>query len=182
MFVGDLLRDLAVLASGDRWHEDTVRGTCRRQVLPGHQFALVPIIGRSFDRSYVYIGGGPTLSLTRGKFNSLVGFARIFGERADISGPPTDLSSSNWVWGGTGTIGATWFFDRSWFLDVYYSYSNTSKQTSKYFATFVNPNQTFDTPTGPVIGTTVGTLNGTSSGRVITQGITFTIGRSERHV
>jgi len=98
MFVGDLLRDLAVLASGDRWHEDTVRGTCRRQVLPGHQFALVPIIGRSFDRSYVYIGGGPTLSLTRGKFNSLVGFARIFGERADISGPPTDLSSSNWMW------------------------------------------------------------------------------------
>jgi len=29
--------------------------------------------------------------------------------------------------------------------------ANTSKQTSKYFATFVNPNQTFDTPTGPVI-------------------------------
>jgi len=78
------------------------------------------------------------LSLTRGKFNSLVEFKRESSESAQTSRP----------WGGTGTIG---------------------------FATFVNPNQTFDTPTGPVIGTTVGTLNGTSSGRVINQGITFTI-------
>ena len=40
---------------------------------------LVPFLGRSFDRSYVYAGGGPTLSQTRTKLNGLVGLAIIDG-------------------------------------------------------------------------------------------------------
>jgi len=54
----------------------------------------------------------------------------LWRARGHLGGAPRlDLSSSNWVWGGTGTIGATWIFDRSWFLDVYYSYSNIPIQT-----------------------------------------------------
>src|SRR5262249_24718524 len=136
-----------------------------------HQIALVPIVGRTFlERSFVYIGAGPTLSRIRTKIDDLVGFADIVGTPTDVSGAPVDFSSTSWVWGGTATIGVTWFINRSWFLDANYAYSMTSDHTSHYSKPFLNPNG--------LLGPTAGTLVGTSSGNLTIHGITLTINKA----
>jgi opacity protein-like surface antigen len=71
------------------------------------------------------------------------------------------------VVGGEGTVGVTYFLTRSLFLDVAYAYSKTANQTFDYSSTFTNTRSPF--------GTTSGTLVGSSSGEVVTQGVTFTV-------
>ena len=136
-----------------------------------HQIALIPFIGRSFERSFVYIGAGPTLSRMQTNLNSLIGFADLNGTRTDVSGTPIDLSSSGWVFGGAAVVGATYFLDSSWFLDFSYTVAMTGSQTDSYSSPFTNPN-------GSNGSTIVGTLVGTSAGRVVTQGVTVTINKA----
>jgi opacity protein-like surface antigen len=135
-----------------------------------HQMALMPFIGQRFERSYVYIGAGPTLSRTQTDLNGLVGFADINGKHTDVSGAPVDFSSSSWVWGGAAVVGASYFLDRSWFVDLSYTYAATRDHTSNYSGTFTNSGNSF--------GTTTGTLVGTSAGKMITQGVMVTINRA----
>jgi opacity protein-like surface antigen len=133
-----------------------------------HQLAFVPFIGQSFERSFIYIGAGPTLSHLRTNVNGLVGFANIFGFPSDVSGSPTDFVGSGWVFGGTAMVGATYFFSSSWFLDVNYSCAMTGNKTFNYSSPFTNPNG--------LAGTTItGTLVGNSTGNVITQGVMATL-------
>lgn len=136
-----------------------------------HQLSFVPFIGRAFERSFVYGGVGPTLSRTRTNLNGLIGFADITGTPSDISGAPINLSSAGWVWGGAAVIGATYFLDRSWFVDFNYSYATTANQTGNYFSPFTNPNGTNGS-------TIVGTLVGNSTGRVITQSVNLSINKA----
>ena len=136
-----------------------------------HQMALIPFIGRSFERSFIYIGAGPTLSQMRTNLDGLIGFADINGTRTDVSGSPVNFSSSGWVYGGAAVVGATYFFDRSWFLDVSYTFAMTSNQNGSYSSPFSNPNGT----NGSAV---VGTLVGNSSGNAITQGVTATINKT----
>jgi hypothetical protein len=137
-----------------------------------HQVALMPFIGRAFDAGgFVYLGAGPTLSRMSTKLNGLVGFADTNGTRSDISGAPQDFGTEGWVLGGAAMVGVTLFFDASWFVDVRYMVSVTEDQTGNYASTFSNPNGT----DGTLIN---GTLVGSSSGRAVTQGITFTINRA----
>jgi len=136
-----------------------------------HQIAFMPFIGHSFEKSFVYLGAGPTLSRTRTNVNGLVGFANIIGVPSDISGAPVDFTGSGWVYGGAATVGATYFLSPSWFLDFSYSYAMTAKQTFNYSSPFTNPNGVMNT-------TIVGTLVGNSSGRVITQGVTATLNKA----
>jgi hypothetical protein len=135
------------------------------------QMALIPFIGRSFEKSFVYAGAGPTLSQTRTNLNGLIGFADINGTRTDVSGTPIDLSSSGWVYGGAAVVGATYFLDPSWFIDFSYTFAMTANQTSNYSSPFTNPNGTNGS-------TIVGTLVGTSSGKVITQGVTASVNKA----
>lgn len=135
------------------------------------QLAFIPLIGRSFEKSFLYIGAGPTLSQVRTDLNGVIGFADINGARTDVSGAPIDLSSSGWVYGGSAMVGATYFFDQSWFLDVSYSVAMTANQTSYYFSPFTNPN-------GSNGSTVIGTLVGNTTGSVITQGVTVTVNRA----
>lgn len=132
-----------------------------------HQMALMPLIGRTFERGFLYAGAGPTLSRTRTDLDGLVGFADINGNRQDISGVPQDFSGSDWVYGGAATVGATYFLDPSWFVDLSYTYARTNTYQSDYSSTFSNP--------GADGRLTEGTLVGDSSGRVVTQAITFTM-------
>jgi hypothetical protein len=132
------------------------------------QVSFIPFIGRSFEKGFVYLGAGPTLSQIRTKLNGLVGFADITGTPSDISGAPVDFSSSSWVYGGAAVVGATYFFSPSLFLDVSYTAGITSNQVGNYSSPFYNPSST----NGSV---TIGTLVGTSSGRVITQAVTATL-------
>jgi len=74
------------------------------------------------------------------------------------------------VYGGAATIGATYFFDRSWFLDINYTYAMTRNHTVDFSGTFNNPNGLNNT-------TLTGTLVGNSTWKVITQGVAVTINR-----
>jgi opacity protein-like surface antigen len=132
-----------------------------------HQLAFIPFIGKSFDRSMIYVGAGPTLSLVRTTLNGLIGFADINGARTDVLGSPVNFSSTNWVYGGAATVGASYFLSQSWFIDVNY----TGNNTSSFSDPFTNSNGTNGS-------TTVGTMVGTSAGKLITQGITATINKT----
>jgi hypothetical protein len=134
------------------------------------QLAFRPFLGHSFNRGFVYFGGGPTLSLMRTEIRDLIGFADINGTRSDISGPAQDFADSDWVWGGSGQVGVTYFFDRNWFLDCSYVLTISSEHTFNFASTFSN------TDSDGV--TTAGTLVGSSRWQAITQGIGFKIGRA----
>jgi hypothetical protein len=135
------------------------------------QMAFIPFIGRSFDKGFVYLGAGPTLSQIRTRLNGVVGFADITGTPANVSGAPVDFASSTWVLGGAATVGVTYFLDRSWFVDVSYTAGITSNQAGRYSGPFLNPNGADGT-------TTLGLLTGNSSGRVITQAVTATLNKA----
>lgn len=134
------------------------------------QIAFRPFLGHSFDRGFVYFGGGPTLSLLQTDIQDLVGFADIQGNHSNISGVPQDFSDSDWVWGGSAQVGVTYFFDRSWFLDCSYILSVSSKHTFDFASTF---SHTADDGT-----TNAGTLVGSSTWQAFNQGISFKIGRA----
>jgi len=53
-----------------------------------HQMAFVPFVGRAFERSYVYLGAGPTLSQIKTNLIDTIGFAFGDGRPTDISGQP----------------------------------------------------------------------------------------------
>jgi opacity protein-like surface antigen len=122
-----------------------------------HHMSLVPYIGRSFKSGYIYAGAGPTASQINTKITDLVGFADLKGNRTDISGQPTNFSGSDWVYGGTATLGGTYFLSSSWFLDFSYNYSVTKSHTIDYSAPFTNPGTPY-TYTGSLIGSTTGSI------------------------
>lgn len=131
-----------------------------------NQISLIPYFGQSFERGTVYFGVGPTLSQSNTKINNLVGFADVNGARTDISGAPQNFSSTQWLWGAAATIGATYYFDKSWFVDVNYTYSMTQNKTSNYYSTFNNPG-TPNTYSGELIG------NSTGNAKIQTIGLTI---------
>ncbi|TCT08005.1 outer membrane protein [Aquabacter spiritensis] len=132
-----------------------------------HQFALVPLVGYSFGRGFVYGGAGPTLSKVTASMNGLIGFAEL-DHRFDVSGTPGFFSASNWVWGATAMAGVTYFFAPSWFLDLSYSYTASATSTN----TFANQ---FDTvyPTTAFSGLSAGTYSGTVDNQALTVTINY---------
>jgi opacity protein-like surface antigen len=128
---------------------------------------LIPFLGRSFGQSYVYAGGGPTLSQTRTKLNGLVGFAFVDGAIVDQSGAPQDFSSSSWLIGGAAVVGVTYFLTPTWFLDLNYTYAMTEGHTSNFASPFVDHSST-----------SVGTLVGNSAWRAETQRVGLTINKA----
>lgn len=121
-----------------------------------HQISIIPYFGKSFERTTIYFGAGPTLSQANSKINNLIGFADINGDRTDVSGTPQNFSDTQWVFGGTAMLGGTYFFDKSWFMDFSYSYSMTQNKTSNYFSTFNNPGTPYSY-SGSLIGSSTGT-------------------------
>ena len=130
-----------------------------------HQFALVPILGYSFGRGFVYGGAGATLSRITNNMNGLVGFAEL-DHRYAVSGAPAFFSDSNWVWGATATAGVTYFFAKGWFIDLSYSYTASATPTNSF------ANQ-FDTRYPQV--EFVGVSGGYRSGTVDNQALTVTV-------
>ena len=128
---------------------------------------LTPFLGRSFGQSFVYAGGGPTLSQTRTRLNGLVGFAFVDGAIVDQSGAPQDFSSSSWLFGGAAVVGVTYFLTPSWFIDVNYTYAVTAGHTANFASPFVDQSST-----------SVGTLVGNSAWRAETQRVSLTINRA----
>ena len=71
--------------------------------------------------------------------DGLVGFADIDGVHQEISGPPQNFSSSEWVLGGAITTGVTYFVSEALFLDLSYTYGKTRSYEGDYSSSFVNP-------------------------------------------
>jgi hypothetical protein len=134
-----------------------------------HQMALMPLIGRSFERSFVYFGAGPTLSQTESHLNGVIGFADINGTHTNITGTASNFSSSPWVRGGAAAVGATYFFDHSWFLDLSYTYAMTKTHTSDFAGPFMSSTSGY---------VDVGILSGSYSGRATTQSLTISINKA----
>ena len=137
-----------------------------------HQMSLMPFIGRSFEKSYVYFGAGPTLAQTKYNINQITGFADMNGLTTSVTGlsTPSSYSASQWVFGAGAVIGATYFIDPTWFLDMSYTYSVTGNQTSNWGGAWAD---------NPAIGgTRTGTNTGTSSGNVTTQALTITLNKA----
>lgn len=134
-----------------------------------NQMSLIPFLGYSFDRSYVYAGAGLTLSQISSSLNGLVGFADIMGSHFDLTGAPQSFSATNWVYGGTVEAGVTYFLAPGWFLDVNYSYTANTTKTNSFAAPFstVHDGLTYS-------GWALGTYSGTAD----VQSLQFTINRT----
>jgi opacity protein-like surface antigen len=145
---------------------NAVVGTYQTSI--SHQLALVPFIGHDFPGGFVYFGAGPTLSNVHTRLNNLVGFADINGNRTDVSGAPLSFSASSWVFGGAMAVGATYFLTPSLFMDANYTVQITATAKENYSGVFTNAN-------GSNGSTTIGTMVGSSSGNVVTQGLSVTI-------
>jgi opacity protein-like surface antigen len=139
------------------------------EVSLSHQFALIPYLGREFERGFFYAGMGPTLSKVDTDVTNLIGFADVLGRPTDISGRPQDFSSSDWVFGGAAVIGGTFFVDESWFVDVNYTFARTMDYTADYKSTFVNP--------GPPL-TFIGDLIGKAEGSFTSHTFAMSINRA----
>jgi hypothetical protein len=139
------------------------------EVSINHQMTLTPFIGRSFEKTFLYLGGGPTLSQTKTAGKDGIGFADINGTHADITGKPTSFSSSEWVFGGSAVVGMCYFFNHAWFLDFGYTLAMTSTPKSTFSGPFSSFSQGF---------TDTGTLSGNYSGNVITHSLSISINRA----
>ncbi|MCX5516517.1 hypothetical protein C3941_18745 [Kaistia algarum] len=133
------------------------------------QIALTPFIGRSFGWGFLYAGAGPSISQTETNMNGVYGFADINGSHYDITGPAANYSSSDWVLGGTLTVGGTYFINRDWFLDASYAVNFTQKSEGDFSSPFSTSAAGFDD---------AGILSGNFSGGVTTQTVTISINRS----
>ena len=127
-----------------------------------NQYSLIPYFGKSFERSTIYFGVGPTYSQVRSTTNNLVGYAAVDGRTVNVTGAPQSFISSQWVYGGAAMIGGSYFIDSAWFVDLTYTYAMTQNKTSYRDSPFSNP---------PTTGQLVGTGSGTAT--IQTLGITL---------
>jgi hypothetical protein len=134
-----------------------------------HHMALMPFVGRSFEKGFVYLGAGPSLSQKESHLNGVIGFADINGTHVNITGTPSNFSSSPWVYGGAAVVGATYFIDHSWFLDLNYTFAMTQTQTSSFSGAFSSATDGY---------TDTGILSGSYGGRVITQSFTISLNKA----
>ncbi|MCX5480625.1 hypothetical protein OSH08_16605 [Kaistia geumhonensis] len=154
----------------------TTDGTVSGHVVVGsyetelnQQFALMPFIGRSFGRGFIYGGGGPSLSQTTTNLNNMVGLARMSGKTYDMTGPSDDFSSSDWVWGASLTLGGTYFLTRDWFIDASYAVNFTEGASGDFSAPFVRNAYGWQE---------TGILSGDFSNTITTQTLSISINRA----
>lgn len=134
-----------------------------------HQMALMPFIGHSFEKGFIYLGAGPSLSQIKTDIDDVVGYAYLDGKTINISGAPASFSSTDWVTGISGLVGVTYFFSPSLFLDLSYNYTQTKNQTNNFSAPFMHT-EGFCSASGLLIGST--------TGNVVTQALMLTINKA----
>jgi hypothetical protein len=137
-----------------------------------HQFTLIPIVGRSFERSQVYFGIGPTYSQTKTSINNITGFADIIGIPTSVTGIGNGsyYSSAQWVFGGAALVGLTYFLDQKWFLDFSYSATMTKNNMTSWGGPWANTRTDGASLTG--------TNQGTSSGKIMNQALSIMLNKA----
>jgi len=133
-----------------------------------HQFSFTPYFGISSGKTFFYLGAGISMSETKEEVNDVVGYAFIQNDTVNISGEPTDFSSTNWVWGFAATAGGTYFLSQSLFLDLSYTFNSTQTQVNDFKAPFSNSKGPFSTS---------GELIGRTSANEVTNSITLTVNK-----
>ena len=127
------------------------------------QMAVMLFAGRSFDKGFVYLGAGPSLSRIKGSLNDVVGFATINGNLTNISGAPQSFSSSDWRTGVAATAGITYFLMSSWFVDVSYLFIAPKSRTVSATSPFNNPGDGTLAFTGTLLGIYTANLKNTQA-------------------
>ncbi len=137
-----------------------------------NQLSVIPFVGQSFERSTVYLGAGPTLAETMTAINGITGFADVIGIPTSVTGigQGSNYSFGQWLWGVSGTVGATYFLTPSWFVDLNYTCSLTQNKSSSWGGTWS------DTPASG--NSRTGTNTGYSSGGLVTQAVSLTLNRA----
>jgi opacity protein-like surface antigen len=102
------------------------------------EFSLLAFVGQPFGRGTVYFGAGPVLFGARSNLYGATGFAALDGAHFDITGMPSNFSSSDWVWGGAAQIGMTYQLDETWFLDLNYTYAVSREFSHDYSTPFAS--------------------------------------------
>jgi outer membrane protein W len=154
-------------ATPDTFTGNVVIGSYQRGIT--HQINFIPFIGHSFERSMVYAGVGPSLSQVKSSLNNVVGFAAINGQHLNITGQPSNFASTQWVLGAAATVGGTYYIDRSWFIDMNYTFGITKNQTSSFSGPFASATDGY---------TDTGILSGNWSGHIITQAVAVSINKA----
>ena len=133
-----------------------------------NQMTLTPYFGVSVKKAFFYLGPGLSLSETIENINGVVGYAFIGDKEVNISGAPTDFSSTDWSVGFAAVAGGTYFISSSLFLDFSYTYCQTGTQTNNFTAPFTNSQ-------GPFM--TSGELIGSTSTHEVTNSFTLTLNK-----
>ncbi|CAN5819345.1 hypothetical protein BH11PSE3_BH11PSE3_37940 [soil metagenome] len=135
-----------------------------------NQTSLMPLVGRSFEKSFFYVGAGPTLSQVKTQLNNVVGYANFSPTvLTNVSGANQSFSNDQWRLGVGATAGVTYFVTPQWFVDLSYSASMPNASLTQITSPFNNPG----TP-----NSFRGTLIGAYTANVMTQAITITINRA----
>lgn len=106
--------------------------TLSAQTAVNHELLLLPFLGHNLRNGRFYIGGGPVVFNTQSRLYGLYSYADINGVRTNIGGPPLNLSSDKWMWGGAGQIGMSYSFHPNLFIDVSYSFMVTGTDTTTW--------------------------------------------------
>ena len=135
-----------------------------------HQTTLMPMVGRSFEKSFLYVGAGPSLSQISTSLETVVGYATFGNNNVNVSGQPQSFYTNQWTFGASATAGATFFLTKSWFLDLNYVFSMPNASITYLTSPFNNPGN------GGLAFT--GTLIGAYSANLSTHSIGLTINRA----
>ena len=141
-----------------------------------NQISFIPFIGQTFSKGFFYAGAGPSVSQIKTNINGITGFADLFGFPSNISGSLQSYSASQWAIGGSATVGGTYFLDKSFFLDLNYSYTQTKNTTANWAGPWSK--RGIWSPGGFNAVYYTGTNTGNSSGNVATQALTLTINKA----
>jgi opacity protein-like surface antigen len=135
-----------------------------------HQISLIPLMGKSFAKNYLYFGAGPTAAETKMSITNMaspIAFVNGLPISPTGIGNGSNYSTHSWLFGGIAMLGATYFINSTWFMDFSYSYSMTGKAKSNWGGPWSD--------TLPNGSARTGQNEGTSSGRVSTQAFSLSI-------
>jgi hypothetical protein len=136
-----------------------------------HELALMPFLGHAFRHGRFYLGGGPVVFQTQTRIYGLSSHADINGESTNIGGPPINLASNAWMWGGAWQCGMVYYVRPSCFFDISYDFMVTGSYSHNY----PTPTSNTSTNSSGVTNTYVTLINYNTVQRVWAQSLNVTL-------
>lgn len=142
---------------------DQVSATMQTTV--NHELAALALLGWNYGKGIVHIGLGPSLFGVENKIknssDTLSGY--YVGNFNQFS------SHTNWVWGGMAEVGASYYYNPAWFVDLNYSYAISKRYSANnvgWFYSQVNG------------GLNSGNISFDASKRITAQSLTVTVNKT----